>query len=355
MSAALWLGLVLTPACGDSSSAPDAGTLRVDAQVGWAPGVPLPEAITNNALAAVETEGGCMVFSMLGIDSTLAIAGIHNRAFRWREGDDSWLAMPEIPGPGRLAANAVGLRGEPYLLGGYEVADNGTETSATSLQRFNLSTGRWESLADAPVPIDDAGVVAWRDRYIIVVSGWSNTGNVDDVQIYDADTDGWIMGTPFPGTPVFGPAAAIVGDELVFIDGVGSGFAGFNIVNQAWRATLNPDAPAIIAWTDLGTHEGPARYRAAAGSSEAGAMWFHGGTSEPYNFDGERYDNGQAAVPLASTMVYEQGAFTQTTVPDKPVATMDHRAMVACGSKLMTVGGMVAGPSATPQTWSMIP
>ena len=186
ITAAVSLYLGLGSACGDSSSAADAGTPRPDAQVGWAPGVPLPEAISNNALAAVETEGGCMVFSMLGIDSSLESGGVHNRAFRWREGDDSWLAMPEIPGPGRLAANAVGLRGEPYLLGGYEVADNGSETSYTSLQRFNLSTGRWETLADAPVPIDDAGVVAWRDRYIVVVSGWSNTGNVDDVQIYDA-------------------------------------------------------------------------------------------------------------------------------------------------------------------------
>jgi N-acetylneuraminic acid mutarotase len=318
-------------------------------------GVPLPEAIANNALASVETEGGCMVFSMLGIDSTLGASGIHNRAFRWREGDDSWLAMPDIPGPGRLAANAIGLRGEPYLLGGYEVAGNGAETSSRSLQRFNLSTGQWESLADVPIAIDDAGVVAWLDRYIVVVSGWSDNSNVSAVQIYDADADSWIMATDFPGIPVFGSAAAIVGDELILIDGVSSGFAGFKLENQTWRATLDANAPATIEWTDLGAHPGPARYRAAAGTSEAGALWFHGGTAEPYNFDGQRYDNGQAAVPLASTVVYTGGAFAEGTVPDKPNATMDHRALVACDNRLLTVGGLVAGPSATPQTWSVIP
>jgi N-acetylneuraminic acid mutarotase len=333
----------------------DAGSVGPDAQVGWALGVPLPEAIANNALASVETEGGCMVFSMLGIDSTLRIPGIHNRAFRWREGDESWLAMPAIPGPGRLAANAVGLRGEPYLVGGYEVSSSGGETSSTSLQRFNLSTGQWDSLAPLPVPIDDAGVVAWRDRYIVVVSGWSNNSNVAAVQIYDADTDSWLMGTDFPGIPVFGSAAAIAGDELIIIDGVSSGIVGFRIENHAWRATLDPNSPATIEWAELGAHPGPARYRAAAAASESGALWFHGGTAEPYNFDGQRYDNGQAATPLASTMVYTGGVFALDEVPDKPAATMDHRSLVACGSKLLTVGGLVAGPSATPQTWSIIP
>lgn len=353
-SLGLCLGL-LAGACGDSDASPDAGSLGPDAQAGWAQGVPLPEAISNNAMASVETEGGCMVFSMLGIDMSLSSAGIHNRAYRWREGDDSWLAMPAIPGPGRLAANAVGLRGEPYLIGGYDVAVGGAETSHTSLQRFNLTSGQWESMADLPVPIDDAGVVTWRDRYIVVVSGWSNTDNVDAVQIYDADNDSWIMATSFPGTPVFGPAAAIVDDQLILIDGVGSGVSGFRMVNQAWRASLNPAAPQTVAWTDLGEHAGPARYRAAATTTSAGAMWFHGGTSEPYNFDGQRYDNGQPATPLASTMLYTGGSFVIGAVPEKPTATMDHRALVGCGDKLMTVGGLVAGPSATSQTWSIVP
>ncbi len=347
--------LCLAAACGNASSAADARAPGPDAQIGWAEGIALPQALSNNALASVETEGGCMIFSMLGIDSTLSIAGIHNRAYRWREGDAQWISMPEIPGPGRLAANAVGLRGEPYLIGGYEVAAGGSETSSTSLQRFDLGTGRWESMADLLVPIDDAGVVAWRDRYIVVVSGWSNTGNVDAVQIYDADTNTWTMGTSFPGTPVFGPAAAIVGDELIFIDGVRSGVSGFLMTTQAWRATLNPDAPTTLQWTDLGTHPGPARYRAAAATTKAGALWFHGGTSEPYNFDGLRYDSGAAATPLASTLLYADGAFVEGAIADKPIATMDHRAMVPCGDRLLTVGGLVAGPSATPQTWTIIP
>jgi hypothetical protein len=193
--------------------------------------------------------------------------------------------------------------------------------------------------------------VTWRDRYIIVVSGWSTTDNVSDVQIYDADTNSWSLANPFPGTPVFGQAMAIDGDELIFIDGVRSGVTGFRIVNQAWRGRLNPDNPTQIVWTDIGPHPGPARYRAAAGV-KAGVLWFHGGTAEPYNFDGLRYDNGQPSVPLDSTLTYLAGQWSLSDVPAKPTATMDHRALVPCGDRLFTVGGMVSGPEATNQIWS---
>ena len=296
-----------------------------------------------------------MIFSLLGIDASRQSSGIHNRGFRIREGDAQWISLPEIPGPPRLAANAVGLRGEPFLLGGYEVLGNGSEVTADTLQRFNLAGGRWESLASLPIPVDDVGAVAWRDRYIVVVSGWSNTGNVDAVQIYDAETDTWTAATSFPGTPVFGQAMAISGDELIVIDGVGSSALGFRLVNQAWKATLNPADPSQISWTDLGAHPGPARYRAAGGTTAAGALWFHGGTAQPYNFDGLRYDNGQPATPLATTLSYQDGAFLVDEVPAKPTATMDHRALVPCGERLLSVGGMTEGPSVSAQVWSIVP
>lgn len=341
-------------ACGGGGGgAPiDAG---VDAQQGWASEPALPEAVANNAVAGVAGDGGCMVFSISGIDASLTASGIHNRGFRLREGDTSWIELPILPGPARLATNAVGLRGEPYVLGGYEVSDNGAETSSTALQRFDLQRGRWESMAPLPIAIDDAGVVVWRDRYIVVVSGWSTTGPVDAVQIYDVQSDTWMVGTAFPGARVFGQAMAIDGNELVLIDGVTSGgLGGFRLVNQSWRGELDPANPTEIVWSDLGEHLGPARYRAAAGAL-GGALYFHGGTSEPYNFDGLRYDNGTPATPLASMMRYQAGEFSVDAQLDKPEATMDHRALASCGDRLFSIGGMQEGPTATSAVWSFAP
>lgn len=295
-----------------------------------------------------------MLFSIAGIDSGLTSEGIHNRGFRWRQGDTEWIELPTLPGPARLATSAVGLRGDLYVLGGYEVTTGG-EVSSSRLQRFNLQFGRWEERAELPMPIDDAGVAVWLDRYIVVVSGWSNTGSVDAVQIYDVESDTWTLGTAFPGTPVFGHALAISGNELIVVDGVASGGLGFRLVNQAWRGQLDDSNPEEIVWTDLGGHTPPARYRAAAGTGADGALYFHGGTSEPYNFDGLRYDNGQAAAPLSSTMFYAAGAFSIAATLDKPEATMDHRGLAPCGDRLFTIGGMVAGPAATDAVWSFAP
>ncbi len=350
------LSAITLSACGgDGHSTFDAGPIRPDAQVGWAQSISLPEAVSNNAILGVETEGGCMLYSMLGIDESLTKEGVHNRAFRWREGDSQWISLPDVPGPGRLASSAVGLRGEPWLLGGYELGSGTTEISHTSLQRFDLRTGQWTSMAPLPIAIDDAGVVTWQDRYIVVISGWSDTTNVDAVQIYDADSDSWSQGTAFPGTAVFGQAAAIVGNEIIVIDGVASGISGFSLVNQAWRGTLNPSSPTDIVWTDLGAHPGPARYRAAGGSHTDGTYYFHGGTAEPYNFDGLRYDNGQPATPLATTLSYASELFSESAITIKPSATMDHRSLAPCGERLFTVGGMTAGPSATTEVWSYAP
>lgn len=332
-----------------------ANPVRPDASSGWTQSVPLPEPQSNNAVATAETEGGCMVYSLMGVDASLTSGGVHNRGFRWREGDRQWTALPEIPGPGRLAASAVSLAGEPYVLGGYSI-DGATETSHSLLQRFNLQTGRWDSLAQMPVSIDDAVAVAWRDRYIVVVSGWHDEAAVSNVQIYDRESDEWSLATEFPGTPVFGHAGAIVGDTLLVVDGVASAALGFRTVEQAWLGVLDADSPESIDWIDLAGHTGPARYRAAAGATPAGQIWVQGGTAEPYNYDGLRYDNGEPSEPLATALVFDP---TTRTIADseieKPVATMDHRALASCAGRMMTVGGMMAGPAATAEVWTIVP
>ncbi len=350
----LLLCLVSCAACGDGGGSKlDAGL--ADAQQGWAPGVALPEGVANNAVAGIETEGGCMLFSISGIDNSLTTGGIHNRGFRWREGDLQWIELPPLPGPPRLATSAVALRGEPYVLGGYEVSAAGAETSSASLQRFDLQQGRWQEMAPLPIAIDDAGVAVWRDRYIVVVSGWSNTASVDAVQLYDVESDTWQEATAFPGARVFGHAMGISGDELIVIDGVATGARGFSIRNQSWRAQLQAETPTEIVWTDLGPHPEPARYRAAAGTGSDGALYFHGGTSEPYNYDGLRYEDGLPATPEASTLRYQQGSFELDATLDAPQATMDHRGLAACGDRLFSIGGMVAGPEVSPAVWSLAP
>ena len=306
----------------------------------------LPEPLSNNAVAALEGPDGCTLVTATGIDGSLVAAGIHTRAFALAPDAGAWTALPATPGPPRIAASAVALRGRVYVLGGYSVAAGGAETTHDLVAAWD-PVADWTMVAPLPVPIDDAVVGAWRDRWIVVVSGWSNTAPVAAVQLYDADTGTWAMATPFPGAAVFGHAGAIAGDELLVVDGVKSAAGGFAIVKQAWRGALDPERPTEIAWTQLADHPGPARYRAAAGTLGT-RLVVHGGTDTPYNFDGRRYDNGQPALPLETAFAFDpaSSAFVDE-LPIKLPATMDHRGLVGCGELGHTIGGMTGGPTST--------
>jgi N-acetylneuraminic acid mutarotase len=232
------LAFIFFGACGGSSGgeAPDA------APPAWAASVALPVALSNNAVTSVTDGAGCSLYSVMGIGGALTASDIIPSAYRWREGEGAWSKLPDMPTSApRVAAHAVGLRGQLYVIGGYSVGPGTAETSFVAMDVYDPAGG-WSAAPSLPIPIDDAVVAAWRDRWIVVVSGWSNTSNVDAVQIYDADTQQWAMGTPFPGTAAFGPAGALAQDELLIIDGVGDQ-GGFDLVNQAWLGELDPDDP----------------------------------------------------------------------------------------------------------------
>jgi len=334
--------LVMLAACGD------AGTMD-GAIAGWSAGTPLPEPVSNNAVAAVPTSTGCTLVSALGIDPSRVASGIHRRAWSF---DGTWAALPDAPGAPRIAASAVAVRGKVYLLGGYSVASNGSETSVATMDVLDLASRSWESGPALPTPIDDAVAVAWRDRWIVIVSGWSNTAPVSTVQLFDVESGAWTIATPFAGTPVFGHAGALVGDELVIVDGVKATAGAFQLAPQTWRGRLDATAPMTILWTPLAQHPGPARYRAAAGALDERIV-IHGGTSDPYNFDGLSYATSTPSAPLADAIAFDPVDDSWVELATKPSATMDHRASVGCGDSAYSIGGMERGPSVSAAVWRL--
>ena len=276
----------------------------------------------------------------LGLTAPRAEA-ITAHAWAWSAGAAHWRPLPDVPGGPRVAASAVGAAGSIWVLGGYDVAPDRHETSHVELMQLDLARSTWSARAPLPVPIDDAAVVVWRDRFLFVVSGWSNDAPVSTVQRYDIAHDRWTTSTAFPGIPVFGHAAAIIGDELVVLDGVAKGPDGYRIVAQAWAGRIDATDPSKISWRDLGAHPGPPRYRSAAATTRAGDLVFHGGTSDPYNFDGRSYRTHSPSTPEPSALVVRNGRFSLRPA----AATMDHRGLAQCGDAVLRVGGMTAGPT----------
>jgi hypothetical protein len=318
----------------------------------------LPEPLSNNATAGVTTASGCAMVSVGGLGAARTREAISSHAYLYPPGPGAPMALPDLPGPPRLAMSAVGLRGAVYVLGGYDVAPDAHETSHAELLSLDVAavlargTVRWRPRAPIPIAIDDAVALAYLDRYIIVVSGWSTSAPVPEVQIYDAERDAWSAGAAFPGTPVFGHTAAILGDELVVLDGVSQTPQGYRIVQQAYRATLSAARPPELQWTNLGPHPGPARYRAAGGAA-AGRMFFVGGTADPYNYDGISYLTKQPSAPIEEDLAFVPATNAFFAVPvRRPVATMDHRSLAVCGDSITVIGGMASGPRVVAESWS---
>ncbi len=188
---------------------------------------PLPVPATNNAVTSVKSRGSLLLYSLMGMGAKKTWDAVSNAAYTLDPYTGKWAEMHSVPGTvGRLAATAVGAREHVFLFGGYVVDGQGGENTLPDVNVYEPLTDRWFRAEDLPVAVDDSVAGVYRDRYIYIVSGWSKTDAVNNVQLYDAQKNKWSQATPIPGTPVFGHAGAVVGDTIVYIDGVHKNASG---------------------------------------------------------------------------------------------------------------------------------
>jgi len=317
----------------------------------WQAGPDLPAAVTNNAVSAVETAQGVAVFSFLGLDSTKVWSGVTNRAYRWDTVDEVWKEIEPVPGPGRLASTAQVVDGRIYVIGGYTVGEDGSEHSVPDVNVYDPTTGLWSRAADIPVPTDDAVAGVWQETHVVLVSGWHDDGNVSDVQIFDPASDEWTEATAIAGAPVFGHTGTIVGNQIVYVDGVALVEARprFALDGSTWSGRLDAEAPSSIDWERGTRHPGAPLYRAAGGSVGSLAI-FVGGSSNPYNYNGIGYD-GVPTEPLRQVLAYDPRLDKWRRLPAPPPASMDHRNVAVAAGRVFLVGGMHEGQTVTAMVW----
>lgn len=345
--AALVLATALQPALATEAAGLD-----------WREHPPLPQPVANNAVAGVERNGAHRLYSFLGLGAGKQHTDITRAAFAWSAGNSSWRTIAPVPGSeGRLAAKAVTVDGSVYVIGGYTVAPDGSEVSTPGVHRLHRHGGGYSRAADMPVPVDDTVGLVYRDRYILLISGWHDHANVDAVQVYDTESNRWTRATSYPGPPVFGHAGGIVGDRLVVCDGVkivGKGEARkFAASDACFRGEIVADDASEIRWQPLAAHPGPALYRMAATGTRAQGerILFAGGSANPYNYNGIGYD-GEPSTPSDRIFSFDLGANEWRTHGRAPVATMDHRALVELGDRFYLIGGMLAGQKVTDRVFS---
>lgn len=312
----------------------------------------LPMSTTNNAVASVTLDDGQYLLSFMGLKQGKTFQDVHNKAWKIKLSNEpsslSWQEITPVPSSsklkGRLASIAVGIDENVYLFGGYTVASSHDEISTPDTFRYHVPSDTYNKIEPIPVPVDDTVALTYRDRYIYLVSGWHNDGNVNLVQVYDIVKNEWFQASPFLGEPVFGHAGGIVDNLMMICDGVRTmpnmhKRRGFAQQTSCLRGEINVQNPSKINWntwfhpTDMG------RYRmAAAGDIENDRIVFIGGSYNPYNFNGIGY-NGEPSEPTTEVWSYQVDKKTWQVLKSDH-ATMDHRGLLNVNGHWLTIGGM---------------
>lgn len=312
----------------------------------------LPEPVTNNAVAQVHTANGDYLLSFMGLGINKSYQDVHNKVWALNVGEQQWRVKRPVPSTlalkGRLASIAVGVGEFAYIFGGYTVDEHHQEISTPDVYRYDVVNNEYLQLASMPVPVDDSVALVYQQRYIYLVSGWHNAGNVNLVQVYDIKTGIWSQAAPFLGVPVFGHAAALSGNSILVCDGVSVvpqrlARRTYAEVAQCLLGLINPKDILAIDWQQVDhpsvkNSTESARYRMAA-AEVAGDIVMLAGSTNPYNYNGMGYD-GVPAPASAQAWVFDMKTKQWRVAALGVAATMDHRGLLIHEGQLITLGGM---------------
>ncbi|WP_333608255.1 Kelch repeat-containing protein [Arsukibacterium sp.] len=312
----------------------------------------LPEPVSNNAVASTTVRGKTYVLSAMGMGPGKQATDIHNKVWMHSLGEFNWAEMPPVPSQqrlnGRIGASAIALNNNFFIFGGASLDNNGQLLTANDSYRFDPITRRYTKLNDMPVPVNDAAIVSYQNRYIYLISGWSDHGNVNLVQLFDNFTQRWSQATPFPGKPVFGLAAAIHDNIILVCDGVSIDYPKgqprqFVMEPACWQANIGSNANQL-SWQQVAHPTGQGRFRMAASTvivNNKPLFAFIGGSHTPYIANGIGF-SGKAAEPDSAIWLYSP---TESTWLDTQSgsAVIDLTGAVELNGLLYTLGGMQSG------------
>lgn len=306
----------------------------------------LPEPVSNNAVTIADIKGQPHLFSFAGLSIGKTFKDIHARAFsvNLKTGEGKVLAsLPD--GLGRLASIAVTVNHRIYVIGGYTVSADHSEVSTPHIYQYLPDKDTYQLITNMPTPVDDTVALVYQNRYIYLVSGWFNSGNVSLVQVFDTVKNRWFNATSFPGAAVFGHAGGIVANQMLIADGVKikavvDGKNQYGSSDENWIGVINNNDPAVIVWTKINKHPFSPLYRmASVGLSSSHQIMFAGGSDNPYNYNGIGYDK-QPSQPSEAVFSYDLKQSKWLIHSPLPRASMDHRGMLVGHNRLYIAGGM---------------
>ena len=309
---------------------------------------PLPNPVSNNAVAALKVHGELTIFSFMGLGTKKAWDSVTTDSYSIHATSGKVESIHSVPGTaGRIAAMAVGAAGRVFVFGGY-VLYQGGGMAVPDVNIYDPEHDLWLRGSDIPISLADSVIGVYRDRYIYLLGGRTKGGPVAGVYMYDLDKAKWSKASSLPSA-VFGHSGAIIDDTIVYVDGAHKdAAAGYASSDECWKGKIDHHDPMKIEWSKLPAHPGTARFRIAAGGSEKdGMIYFSGGSDSPYEYNGTGYD-GRPVEPSPITFAFNLKSGKWQTLNEKtPDPTMDHHVLVVTHDNLVVVGGMEAGQKVT--------
>jgi len=320
----------------------------------WTEMETMPFPTSNNAVCEAIVGGNEFVYSFGGIGTGKTYSDIHLRSFKYTVASNSWEEIDPLPdAEAKIAAGASYVKDKIYVIGGYHVYSNGNEVSSDKVHVYDPQTDVFETDGTPiPIPIDDHVQCVYKDSLIFVVTGWSNTGNVPNVQIYDPSFDSWQVGNSIPNDfyyTAFGASGYIVGDTIYYHGGASGG--SFGARNYLRKGFINPSDPTNIIWQPYEVATGINGYRSACSGDGPTVFWI-GGSSVSYNYDGIAYNGSGGVVPSARVLHYNTELRTYVDEDIQPYGVMDLRGIAKLSNNRWVIcGGMDSTQTVTGRTF----
>lgn len=276
----------------------------------------MPEPVSNNAVTYYNGQ----YYSFGGIDSTKVWSGIHGKVFKVYPDSFTTSSLGNWPDSiGKIGVASSLVKDKIYVIGGYSVDAMGGEISHSNVHIFDPATDTF--LADGmpiPLPIDDHVQAVYKDSLIYVVTGWSNTGHVPNVQIYNPALNNWTVGTPVPNNNdylAFGAYGIIRKNYIYYFGGAAPGL-NFPLSNKIRIGKIDTINPTNISWSDTTLADLNGRYRAGItlfGISSLNLIsrdvMIIGGSAATYNYNGLSYATNTPTWPIESQFLSLEGSF----------------------------------------------
>lgn len=299
----------------------------------------LPFATSNNAVALAYHDGQPTIYSFTGIDTSLKYTGIHLKAGAVNLTTGVSTEYADVPDTlGKIAAGASTLHNKIFVMGGYHVYADGSELSSNKVHCFDVEKGIWEAdRSPLPVATDDHVQAIWQDSLIYVITGWSDSKNIPDVQIYNPSTDTWTAGTPVPDNNrynAFGASGTIIGNTIYYLGGASMG-TNFPITFRLRIGQIDPDNPSDIIWRDSLLSPTDKYYRSGCTDISGYPTWL-GGSTISYNYNALSYSDNTIVHPSNQTILLASEAIVRVTKEHLP---MDLRGIGNLSSTVKILAG----------------